>query len=134
MSPAMVSVLWSRVRGAEVLVPRPGTRDVADAGGGAGRRRPGRLVRWAVMAQSAAVLALALVQPLHGLTFALLHLACMRLLADRATGPGRDGAGALRHGRHRGHLWTDPALRRALHPGRGAGFWPWRRCARWRSP
>ena len=39
------------------------------------------LVRWAVMAQSAAVLALALVQPLHGLTFALLHLACMRLLA-----------------------------------------------------
>ena len=33
------------------------------------------------MAHSTAVLVLALVQPLHGLTCALLHLACMRLLA-----------------------------------------------------
>jgi MFS transporter, PPP family, 3-phenylpropionic acid transporter len=33
------------------------------------------------MAQSAEVMALALVQPLHGITFALLHLACMRVLA-----------------------------------------------------
>ena len=34
------------------------------------------------MAQTADVTALALVQPLHGLTFALLHLACMRVIAD----------------------------------------------------
>jgi PPP family 3-phenylpropionic acid transporter len=34
------------------------------------------------MAQTTAVIALALVQPLHGLTFALLHLACMRLIAQ----------------------------------------------------
>jgi MFS transporter, PPP family, 3-phenylpropionic acid transporter len=34
--------------------------------------------------------ALALVQPLHGLTFALLHLACMRLLA-RVVPPGLEG-------------------------------------------
>src|SRR5581483_7628129 len=39
------------------------------------------MVRWAVMATSADVPALALVQPLHGVTFALLHLACMRLIA-----------------------------------------------------
>ena len=32
------------------------------------------------MAQTTDFLALALVQPLHGLTFALLHLACMRII------------------------------------------------------
>ena len=36
--------------------------------------------RWVVMASTTDVMALALVQPLHGLTFAALHLACMRLL------------------------------------------------------
>jgi len=40
------------------------------------------LVRWAVSAETAALPALALIQPLHGLTFALLHLACMRRLAE----------------------------------------------------
>jgi MFS transporter, PPP family, 3-phenylpropionic acid transporter len=38
------------------------------------------MLRWTVMSQSPSVFALALVQPLHGLTFALLHLACMRIL------------------------------------------------------
>lgn len=38
------------------------------------------MLRWAVMAQTAALPALVLVQPLHGITFALLHLACMRLI------------------------------------------------------
>jgi PPP family 3-phenylpropionic acid transporter len=38
------------------------------------------LLRWVVMAATADVAALALVQPLHGLTFAALHLACMRLI------------------------------------------------------
>jgi PPP family 3-phenylpropionic acid transporter len=33
------------------------------------------------MASSTSVTALALVQPLHGLTFAALHLACMHLIA-----------------------------------------------------
>jgi PPP family 3-phenylpropionic acid transporter len=36
------------------------------------------------------VLAAALVQPLHGLTFALLHLACMRLIV-RLVPPGLEG-------------------------------------------
>jgi PPP family 3-phenylpropionic acid transporter len=39
------------------------------------------IVRWAVFATTSAVGALALTEPLHGLTFALLHLACMRIIA-----------------------------------------------------
>jgi PPP family 3-phenylpropionic acid transporter len=37
-------------------------------------------LRWIVMAQTTSVLALAAVEPLHGLSFALLHLSCMRLI------------------------------------------------------
>jgi MFS transporter, PPP family, 3-phenylpropionic acid transporter len=48
------------------------------------------VVRWAVMALTADLAVLALVQPLHGVTFALLHLACMRLIA-RAVPPGLEG-------------------------------------------
>jgi MFS_1 like family len=40
------------------------------------------VVRWGVMAQTADVSAVALVEPLHGLTFALFHLGCMRIIAD----------------------------------------------------
>ena len=39
------------------------------------------VVRWAVFATTTAVGALAVTEPLHGLTFALLHLACMRIIA-----------------------------------------------------
>ena len=39
-------------------------------------------MRWAVMVEIAWLPALALIEPLHGLTFALLHLTCMRLLAQ----------------------------------------------------
>jgi PPP family 3-phenylpropionic acid transporter len=39
------------------------------------------VVRWTAMAATTSVAVLAVVQPLHGLTFALLHLACMRLVA-----------------------------------------------------
>jgi len=48
------------------------------------------MLRWTVMAQSAEVMALALVQPLHGITFVLLHLACMRVLA-RTVPQGLEG-------------------------------------------
>jgi PPP family 3-phenylpropionic acid transporter len=34
------------------------------------------------MAQTANVTALAAIEPLHGLTFALFHLACMRIIAE----------------------------------------------------
>jgi PPP family 3-phenylpropionic acid transporter len=38
-------------------------------------------VRWSVTAVTAWLPAMALVEPLHGLTFALLHLACMQMLS-----------------------------------------------------
>jgi MFS transporter, PPP family, 3-phenylpropionic acid transporter len=39
-------------------------------------------LRWSVMAQTTQAPILALLEPLHGFTFALLHLACMRLIAQ----------------------------------------------------
>ena len=57
------------------LVERLGPAGVLALAAGAGT------LRWVVMASTAEVVALALVQPLHGLTFAALHLACMRLIA-----------------------------------------------------
>jgi len=100
VSPATVSVLWSESVLAEVLVffvigPALVTW-LTPAGALAVAALTGML-RWAVMAQSAAGLALALVQPLHGLTFALLHLACMRLLA-RIVPPGLEGTAQALYG------------------------------------
>jgi PPP family 3-phenylpropionic acid transporter len=40
------------------------------------------MVRWAVMGDTAWLPAMMAIEALHGLTFALLHLACMRLIAD----------------------------------------------------
>jgi PPP family 3-phenylpropionic acid transporter len=59
------------------------------------------VVRWSVTAVTAWLPAMALVEPLHGPTFALLHLACMRMLsvvappALAATAQGIYGAVAL---------------------------------------
>jgi MFS transporter, PPP family, 3-phenylpropionic acid transporter len=39
------------------------------------------VVRWSVTAVTAWLPAMVLVEPLHGLTFALLHLACMQMLS-----------------------------------------------------
>src|SRR5262245_30848570 len=55
------------------------------------------MLRWAVMAQTTDVMALALVQPLHGITFALLHLACMRLIA-RTVPSGLEGTAQAIYG------------------------------------
>lgn len=83
VTPAMASALWSESVAAEVVVffligpplltrlQPAGVLTLAAAAG---------VVRWVVMASSTSVIALALVQPLHGLTFAALHLACMRLI------------------------------------------------------
>jgi MFS transporter, PPP family, 3-phenylpropionic acid transporter len=83
ITPAVASALWSESVAAEVVVffligppllarLRPaGVLAVAAAAG---------VVRWVAMAASTSVIALALVQPLHGLTFAALHLACMRII------------------------------------------------------
>jgi PPP family 3-phenylpropionic acid transporter len=83
VTPATAGVLWSESVAAEVvvffligpwLVARLGPAGVAALASAAGA------LRWVVMALATNVAILALVQPLHGLTFAALHLACMRLL------------------------------------------------------
>jgi PPP family 3-phenylpropionic acid transporter len=93
IGPAVASLLWSESVAAEVLVffvigPALVTR-LTPAGALALAAMAGML-RWAVMAQTSNAIALALVQPLHGITFALLHLACMRLIA-RSVPPGLEG-------------------------------------------
>ncbi len=85
VSPATVGVLWAESVAAEVLVflflgPRL-LRVVTPTAALAVAASSG-LMRWAVMAQTADVAALGLVQPLHGFTFALLHLASMRIITD----------------------------------------------------
>jgi PPP family 3-phenylpropionic acid transporter len=83
MSTATASALWSEAVAAEVIVffvlgPRlvnllgpPGALALACVAG---------VLRWMVMGSTANELAMAVMQPLHGFTFALLHLACMRLI------------------------------------------------------
>jgi MFS transporter, PPP family, 3-phenylpropionic acid transporter len=83
VSPGMVSALWSESVAAEVvvffLIGPPLLTRLRPAGVVALAATAG-VVRWVTVALSTSVLALALVQPLHGLTFAALHLACMRLI------------------------------------------------------
>jgi MFS transporter, PPP family, 3-phenylpropionic acid transporter len=85
IGPGAAGVLWSLSVAAEVVVflfvgrpllDRLGPAAAAMLAAGAG------VVRWAVMAETAWFPALAAIEPLHGLTFALLHLTCMRLLAE----------------------------------------------------
>jgi PPP family 3-phenylpropionic acid transporter len=85
IGPGLASVLWSLSVASEVavfwligprLLARMGPARAAAIAAAAG------VLRWIVMAISTDPLALAVVQPLHGLTFALLHLACMRLLVQ----------------------------------------------------
>jgi PPP family 3-phenylpropionic acid transporter len=84
ISPALVSLLWSESVAAEVLVffiVGPALVTWLTPAGALALAAVAGMLRWTVMAQTSAVTALALVQPLHGITFALLHLACMRLIA-----------------------------------------------------
>jgi len=83
MAPATISVLWSEAVVAEVIVfflLGPRWVDALGPRGAAAIASMAAIVRWVVMAFSTDPWALAIVQPLHGLTFALLHLACMRLM------------------------------------------------------
>jgi PPP family 3-phenylpropionic acid transporter len=81
----MAGLLWAEAVAAEVvmflalggkLLARLGPAGCAMLAAGAAA------VRWGVMAETARLPALLLIQPLHGLTFALLHLAAMRLMAE----------------------------------------------------
>lgn len=85
MEPGTIGLLWSESVAAEVVVffllgrpllKRLGPARAAALAGAAG------VLRWIVMASTVSIPLMALVQPLHGLTFALLHLAAMRLIAE----------------------------------------------------
>jgi PPP family 3-phenylpropionic acid transporter len=85
IAPGVTGPLWAESVAAEVVVFFALGRPLLDrlgTGGAAMLAAAAGLVRWAVSAETAALPALALIQPLHGLTFALLHLACMRRLAE----------------------------------------------------
>ena len=78
------SLLWSESVASEVVVffflgpwllERLGPPRAAALAAGAG------VLRWAVMGLASDVVPLALVEPLHGFTFALFHLAAMRIIA-----------------------------------------------------
>ncbi len=95
IGPGAISLLWSEAVASEVLVfvlvgpwllARLGTARAALLAAGLG------VLRWSAMASTASLPILALVQPLHGLTFALLHLANMHLIAQVV--PDRLGATA----------------------------------------
>ncbi len=89
LSPTQCSVLWALSVASEVavfvllggwLLRRLGP------GGALALSAVAGIVRWSTAAQTAWFPAMALVEPLHGLTFALLHLACMQVIA-RAVPP-----------------------------------------------
>jgi MFS transporter, PPP family, 3-phenylpropionic acid transporter len=80
---SVISMLWAEAVDAEVvvfflvgpwLISRIGVRGAAVLAAIAG------IVRWSFIGFTSSVLLLSLLQPLHGLTFALLHLAGMRVL------------------------------------------------------
>jgi MFS transporter, PPP family, 3-phenylpropionic acid transporter len=85
ISTGTIALLWSESVAAEVLVflviGPPLLRALTATGALACAALCG-LLRWGVIAQTTDVAALALIQPLHGFTFALLYLASMRLITD----------------------------------------------------
>ena len=78
------SLLWSLSVASEVVVfvfiGPPLLRRLGPAGAMALSAAAG-IVRWGTAAQTAGFAAMAVVEPLHGLTFALLHLAAMDMIA-----------------------------------------------------
>src|SRR3954464_1043847 len=100
IAPGVVSLLWSEAVLAEVVVffflgPRLITR-IGPAGALALAATAG-IVRWSVVGATVEVGWIALVQPLHGFTFALLHLACMRVIA-RVAPAGLEGTAQALYG------------------------------------
>lgn len=80
---SVISVLWSEAVAAEVLVfflIGPALLDRIGARGAAAVAAVAGIIRWSVAGVTTSVWLLTMVQPLHGLTFALLHLACMRIM------------------------------------------------------
>jgi hypothetical protein len=85
IEPRAAGLLWSEAVAAEIVVFFAIGARSSTVSGQMARRcwpRPPGVVRWTISARPPPLPALALIQPLHGLTFALLHLACMRQLAE----------------------------------------------------
>jgi MFS transporter, PPP family, 3-phenylpropionic acid transporter len=83
MDAAVISVLWSEAVAAEVIVfflIGPALLDRIGARGAAALAAAAGIIRWSIEGVTTSVLLLSIVQPLHGLNFALLHLACMRMM------------------------------------------------------
>jgi MFS transporter, PPP family, 3-phenylpropionic acid transporter len=81
----VISVLWSEAVAAEVMVfflIGPALLNRFGARGAAALAAAAGIVRWSIAAMTSSVMVLAILQPLHGLTFALLHLACMRMMGS----------------------------------------------------
>jgi PPP family 3-phenylpropionic acid transporter len=100
ISPAVSSVLWSESVASEVLVflfLGPWLLKVLGRTGALALAAAAAVVRWGVMAQTFAVSLLAAIEPLHGLTFALFHLSCMRIIADTVP-PGLAGTAQAFYG------------------------------------
>jgi MFS transporter, PPP family, 3-phenylpropionic acid transporter len=100
ISPATVSLLWSESVAAEVLVffvIGPALVKRLTPAGALVMAALAGMLRWTVAAQTTDVIALGLIQPLHGITFALLHLACMHLIA-RIVPQGLEGTAQAIYG------------------------------------
>jgi PPP family 3-phenylpropionic acid transporter len=100
ISPAVSSLLWSESVAAEVVVfllLGPWLLQVLGRTGALVLGAGAAVVRWGVLAQTADTTALAAIEPLHGLTFALFHLGCMRIIADTVP-PGLAGTAQAFYG------------------------------------
>ena len=84
IGPGTAGLLWSEGVLAEVVVfvvAGPALLKWLGPAGAAALAASAGIVRWSVTAVTAWLPAMVLVEPLHGLTFALLHLACMQMLS-----------------------------------------------------
>ena len=83
LAPSVISLLWSEAVAAEVVMfflVGPALLDRLGPRGAAALAAVAGVVRWSVVGTTNSLWMLEIVQPLHGLTFALLHLACMRIM------------------------------------------------------
>jgi MFS transporter, PPP family, 3-phenylpropionic acid transporter len=84
IGPGKAGLLWSEGVVAEVVVfvvAGPTLLRWLGPAGAAALAASAGVVRWSVTAVTAWLPAMVLMEPLHGLTFALLHLACMQMLS-----------------------------------------------------
>jgi PPP family 3-phenylpropionic acid transporter len=128
VSPQTISVLWSLSVAAEVVVffvLGPWLLRRLTPAGAVALAATAGAARWLVAAFTTDIVALSLIQPLHGVTFALLHLACMRLLAqsvpDALAATAQAIYGTVRVGAATALLTA--CFRMALCPPGSGGLW-----------